>query len=112
MNLKPKRPKYGNKKVEIDSITFDSKKEAKRYSELKLLEKAKVISDLRLQVPFELIPSQTGGIRTERNMTYFADFVYTENGKQVIEDAKGVKSKDYIIKRKLMKLHGNEIREV
>lgn len=104
--------KYNNIKVTIDDIKFDSKKEAKRYQELKMLERGKVISDLQLQVAFELIPSQKGGLRKELPMKYLADFVYTENGKQVIEDTKGVKTADYIIKRKLMKLNGNEIREI
>jgi hypothetical protein len=96
----------------LDGFKFDSKKEAKRYMELKLLERGNIISNLQLQVPFELIPSQKGGMRKELPMRYLADFVYTENGKQVIEDSKGVKTADYIIKRKMMKLNGNEIREV
>lgn len=106
--------KYNNVKVEIDGIKFDSKREAKRYSELKLMEKGKVIDGLQLQVPFELIPSQKGGLRKELPMKYIADFVYydTEKRKTVIEDTKGVKTKDYVIKRKLMKLNGNEITEV
>lgn len=104
--------KYKNIKVEIDGIKFDSKREGKRYTELKMLERGKVISDLQLQVPFKLIPSQKGGLRKELPMRYIADFVYIENGQQVIEDTKGVKTKDYVIKRKLMKLNGNEIREV
>lgn len=104
--------KYNNIKVEIDGFKFDSKREAKRYGELKLLERGKAISDLRLQVPFELIPSQQGGLRKELPMKYLADFVYTEKGQTVIEDTKGVKTKDYVIKRKLMKLIGHEITEV
>lgn len=104
--------KYNNVKVEFEGLKFDSKREFKRYTELKLLERGNSISDLRLQVPFELIPAQTGGLRKELPMKYFADFVYIENGKQVIEDSKGVRSKDYVIKRKLMKLIGHEITEV
>lgn len=104
--------KYNNIKVTIDDIKFDSKREAKRYTELKMLERGKVISNLQLQVAFELIPSQKGGLRKELPMKYLADFVYIENGKQVIEDTKGVKTADYIIKRKLMKLNGNEISEI
>lgn len=106
------RFKYNNIRVEIDGIKFDSKKEAKRYGELKLLERAGQISDLQLQVAFELVPPQKGGMRKELPVKYIADFVYTENGHQVIEDTKGVKTKDYIIKRKLMKLMGREIREI
>ena len=104
--------KYGNHKTTVDNITFDSKREAKRYGELKLLERGKVISDLQLQVKFELVPAQKGGLRKELPVTYIADFVYTLDGKQVIEDTKGVKTKDYIIKRKLMKQLGHEIHEV
>ena len=100
--------KYGNKRVTIDGIDFDSKKEANRYAELKLLERCKAIEDLKLQVPFELIPKQPG----ERACVYKADFVYRENGQLVVEDAKGVRTKDYIIKRKLMLyLHGIKIKE-
>jgi hypothetical protein len=104
--------KYNNVKVEIDGIKFDSKREAKRYSELRLMANGQAITNLQLQVPFELIPAQKGGLRKELPMKYIADFVYYENGKRVIEDTKGVKTKDYVIKRKLMKLNGNEITEV
>lgn len=117
--------KYHNRKVTIDGITFDSKKEANRYQELKLLQKAGEISDLRLQVKYILIPAQykpdrigkRGGIKKgkiiERECSYIADFVYQENGETVVEDTKGIKTKDYIIKRKLMLyIHGIRIREV
>ena len=106
--------KYGAKKVELDGIRFDSKKEARVYSELKLLERAGKICDLRLQVPFDLLPAQKiGGKVVERKVTYKADFVYHENGLQVVVDAKGVRTKEYIIKRKLMLyLFGIRIKEV
>lgn len=119
--------KYKNTKTIVDGITFDSKKEAKRWTELKLLESAGVISDLRRQVRFELIPSQRepdmigsrGGIikgkLLERKVEYIADFVYcdTETGETVVEDTKGIQTKDYKIKRKLMLwVHGIRIREV
>lgn len=107
-----KRGKYNNVKIEDDGFKFDSKKEHKRYCELKLLLKAGEITDLRLQVPFELIPPQKGGLRKELPMIYKADFVYNEKGIEVIEDTKGVKTDVYIIKRKLMKLIGKEIREL
>ena len=101
--------KYNAKKTTVDGITFDSKKESKRYQELRLLERSGQIKDLRWQVPYELIPKQKG----ERACTYYADFIYTENGEQVVEDSKGVKTKDYIIKRKLMlQVHGIKIKEV
>lgn len=111
--------KFNAKKITIDGKTFDSKKEASRYSELKLLEKAGQISDLDTQVTFCLIPKQTdeNGRVIERACTYKADFVYTENGKRVVEDVKGFKHSNayqlFAIKRKLMLLnHGIRIREV
>lgn len=93
-----KMNKYHNKRVAVDGISFDSKKEAGRYRELKMLERTGVISDLRLQVPFELIPKQNG----ERACLYKADFVYIKDGKMVVEDTKGIKTDVYKIKRKLM----------
>lgn len=97
------RSKYGAKKVTIDGITFDSKKEAKRYTELVLLERAGKISSLERQVKFELIPSQRiDGKVVERACNYVADFVYMENGQRVVEDTKGFKTPEYIIKRKLL----------
>ena len=122
--------KYGNRKVTVDGITFDSQKEADRYEELKLLEKAGKISDLQLQRKFVLIPEQrqfsmeinTRGSKKgcfkpgkvlERETSYIADFVYAENGEFVVEDTKGFRTEAYIIKRKLMlKEHGIRIREV
>jgi hypothetical protein len=95
-------------------MTFDSRKEYFRWHELSLLEKAGEISQLQRQVRFELIPSQKiDGKVVERPVHYVADFVYQENGQQIVEDTKGVKTKDYIIKRKLMlHIHGIRIREV
>lgn len=107
--------KYRAKKTEVDGIVFDSKKEARRYQELKLFEKAGVISDLQTQVKFVLIPAQRiNGKVVERECSYVADFVYLdEAGKKVVEDTKGVKTKDYIIKRKLMLwVHFIRIKEV
>lgn len=124
--------KYGNKKVVIDGEVFDSKREAKRYQELKLLEKCGAISDLKRQVTFELLPAQkekstrvyTKGRKKgqpiegkviEKAVTYKADFVYTytTTGKEVVEDVKGMRTKDYIIKRKLMLYrYGIKIQEV
>lgn len=101
--------KYNAKKTYVDGIAFDSKKEAKRYQELKLLERGGVISDLDYQVKFELIPKQEG----ERPCYYVADFVYTENGKKVVEDVKGFRTDVYKLKRKLMLLvHSIRIKEV
>jgi hypothetical protein len=106
--------KYRAKKTEVDGIVFDSKLEAHRYHELKLLEKAGEIFDLRRQVKFELLPSQRLDNKVvERPVYYVADFVYLENGKQIVEDTKGVKTRDYVIKRKLMLyVHHIKIKEV
>lgn len=109
--------KYRSRKITRDGMTFDSAKEYKRYCELSLLEKAGKVTDLRRQVEFTLIPAQyeTEPKRKclERAVKYIADFVYSEDGKTVVEDAKGFRIKDYIIKRKLMLwVHGIKIKEV
>lgn len=106
--------KYHSRKVTRDGMTFDSVKEYKRYCELLLLEKAGAVTDLKRQVKFKLIPSQKiDGKVVERSCSYVADFVYMENGKRVVEDAKGFRTTDYIIKRKLMLwVHGIRIQEV
>ncbi|MBP5423758.1 MAG: DUF1064 domain-containing protein [Paludibacteraceae bacterium] len=98
--------KYRNKKVMIDGVVFDSIKEGNRYTELKLLERAGYISDLKRQVKYILIPSQKDekGRVIEREVSYKADFVYRDNetGKTVVEDVKGFRTKEYILKRKMM----------
>jgi hypothetical protein len=120
--------KYKAQKCIIDGITFDSRKEARRYQELLLLLRAGEIQNLQRQVKYVLIPSQyetyerfgkngnklqDGRRLIERECSYVADFVYTENGKLVVEDVKGVRTKDYILKKKLMLyIHGVRIREV
>lgn len=106
--------KYGNRKITVGGETFDSKREYTRYRELVLLQRAGQISGLKRQVKFELIPSQrVDGKVVERPCTYVADFVYTENGKTVVEDTKGFRTKDYIIKRKLLLyVHAIQLREV
>ena len=110
------RRKYGNKKVTVGGRVFDSKKEAHRYMELLTLEQAGHIYGLECQKRFELIPKQTdkNGKIIERKCEYVADFVYhTREGETVVEDTKGVKTPDYIIKRKLMlKVHGIRVREI
>ena len=116
--------KYGNKKVVRNGIVYDSKKEADRHAVLKLLERSGRISDLQRQVKFQLIPAQyapdvigkRGGVKRgkllEREVSYIADFTYTQDGKQVVEDVKGFRTADYILKRKLMLyLHGIQIKE-
>ena len=118
--------KYHNKIVKVDDKVFHSQKEANRFCELVLLERAGQIQNLQMQVEFELIPTQReilpgtelDGTRKvgkviERPCKYKADFVYTENGKTVVEDTKGYRTTDYIIKRKLMLWrYGIRIREV
>ena len=102
---KEKRNKYGNKKTVVGEITFDSKKEANRYNELLMLERAGQIRNLRLQVPFELLPPYGG----ERGIKYIADFFYIENDKGVVEDVKGYRTDVYKIKRKLFKFKYKDI---
>lgn len=94
--------KYHAQKVEVDGIVFDSRREANRWQELKLLERAGKISKLRRQEEFELIPRC--GI--ERAAKYHADFSYIDEatGVKVVEDvkSKATKTRDYILRRKLM----------
>ena len=108
------KSKYHSRKQTIDGYVFASKREAQRYLELKMLEKAGEISNLELQKRFELIPSQRiGGKAVERPCYYVCDFAYCEGGKQVIEDAKGMKTEVYKIKKKLMLYkYGIAIKEV
>ena len=122
-----RKNKYHSKKVEFNGIVFDSKKEARRFAELSLLEKAGAIQDLQRQVKYVLIPAQRepdtvgarGGIKKgktiEKECAYIADFVYKDLtlNETVVEDTKGFKTKDYIIKRKLMLyVHGIRIKEI
>ena len=94
--------KYHAKKTTIDGIEFDSAKEAKRYAKLSDMERAGEIQELRLQVPFEILPSfECDGVKY-RGMKYIADFVYYRDGKQVVEDTKGWKTAEYRMKKKLM----------
>ena len=93
--------KYNNKKTQVDMYIFDSALEAKRYKQLALLEKAKEIKNLRLQVPFLLQESFRKNNKTYRKIEYIADFVYEENGQTIVEDTKGVKTEVFKIKQKL-----------
>lgn len=108
--------KYGNMKTEIDGITFASKHEAQRFAELKLLERAGEISDLQLQRVFTLIGAQRDkdGKVIERPCKYIADFAYKDQtGKLIVEDAKGLRTDVYRIKKKLMlSIYGIQIKEV
>lgn len=112
--MNPGRNKYGNRKATVDGMAFDSRKEAARWRELTLLERAGEITGLQRQVKYELIPSQRiEGKVVERPCAYIADFVYRQDGRTVVEDTKGVRTEAYRIKRKLMlKVHGIRIREV
>ena len=116
MGLNPMRSKYGNRKVNRDGVTFDSAKEARRWSELLILEQAGVIQNLRRQIRYELLPSQRiDGKVAERAVHYVADFVYEQDGQTIIEDTKSPATRTpvYVIKRKLMLWrHGIRIREV
>lgn len=105
--------KYGNKKITTEDGTFDSKREYERWCELKLLSRAGSITNLRRQVPFELIPQQRDGKKTILPCRYIADFVYSDNGNMVVEDAKGMQTEVYRIKKKLMlERYGISVREV
>ena len=96
--------KYRNQKTVVDGITFDSRKEADRWTELKFLERAGEITELQRQPSFVLVPKQVrDGKLVERQLVYKGDFAYTDrDGNTVVEDVKGVRTKEYIIKRKLM----------
>ena len=126
--------KYKNKKVVIDGITFDSKKEAGRYKELNTLERAGIIQKLQRQVKYVLIPAQyertssvyvkgsnkgkpKKGRLIERECAYYADFVYMQNGNTIVEDVKGYRDGQaynlFVIKRKLMLyVHGVQVKEI
>lgn len=109
--------KYNSRKTTVDGITFDSKKEARRYLVLKKMEQDGEIKNLRLQVPVELVPSfeivVDGKKRKRRPITYVADFVYYRDDEKVIEDVKGLRTPVYNIKKKLFEYRYHEtIREV
>lgn len=131
--------KLNNKTITVDGIEFQSKKEGNRYCELKVLQRAGKISNLELQKRYELIPAQyetvptgevykvgdkkgqpkTKQVCVEQSVVYIADFVYTENGKTVVEDVKGFRDPSsatyakFVLKRKMMLwIHGIKIKEV
>ena len=122
--------KYKNKKCIVNGISFDSFAEGRRYAYLSMLEREGKIRNLKTQVVYELIPAQRApstdvykrgkrkgerkpGYVLESSVRYIADFVYEQDGKTVVEDVKGKRTKDYVIKRKLMLyVHNVRIREV
>ena len=121
--------KYNARKTEVDEMVFDSWAEARRYKELKCLEKMGEISNLQTQVEYVLIPEKRepdtigarGGIKKgkviERKLSYIADFVYIQDGEVVVEDVKGYRRSQayavFTIKRKMMlHFYGIRIREV
>ena len=94
--------KYRNKKTIIDGIKFDSIAEGRRYKELKLLEEGKYITELKLQPKFELQAKYDNNKGEHiRAITYKADFSYIENGRLVVEDVKGMETKEFKLKKKL-----------
>lgn len=111
-----RQSKYRNRKTTVDGVTYDSAKEARRGAELRLMERAGLISDLCAQVRYTLIPAQKrNGKVVERAATYIADFVYEQNGETVVEDVKSPATRTdlYKLKKKLMLWeYGIEIKEV
>lgn len=104
--------KYRAKKTTVDGITFDSRKEAGRYVMLKAMEEEGLIGDLRRQVRYELVPAFDVDGRHYRPVFYVADFVYTADGKTVVEDVKGMRTDVYRLKSKLFaRRYGMSIRE-
>lgn len=122
-----KKAKYRNNKITIGNDTYDSMKEYQRYLDLLAMLNAGEITDLKRQVKFILLPAQRepdtkgkrGGVKKgkliEREVAYYADFVYTDtgSGETVVEDTKGIRTKDYILKRKMMLyFHNIKIKEI
>jgi hypothetical protein len=117
------KPKYKNRKVNIDGMEFDSMKEYWRFAELKQMQAEGKITDLERQVKYILLPAQRepdtigkrGGVKKgkllEREVAYYADFVYrlADTGTLIVEDTKGMRTTEYIIKRKMM-LYFHKIR--
>ena len=121
------KPKYKNRKVNIDGVEFDLMKEYWRFAELKQMQAEGKITDLERQVKYILLPAQRepdttgkrGGVKKgkllEREVAYYADFVYrlADTGTLIVEDTKGMRTTEYIIKRKLLLyMHGIRIKEV
>lgn len=115
MKTRGRLSKYNARRNSISGKKFDSTAEARRFAELSRLLRLGRISELRRQVSYELIPAQYSedGKLLERAVTYKADFVYERGGETVVEDVKGVRTKDFVIKRKLcLYIHGIRIQEI
>lgn len=102
--------KYHAQRTQLDGKWFDSKGEAERYAVLLQMQRAGLVSDLKTHVRFTLVPKAPG----KRAVVYEADFTYTEDGRQIIEDFKSrpTRTAAYKIKKRLMEAMGYEIREV
>lgn len=110
---KKSESKYYNQKTKVMGREFDSRHEAERYMQLRSMEQNGIISDLRCQVPYELVQSQRVCGKMIRASYYIADFVYNRDGEEVVEDAKGVKTAVYQLKKKLMAVnYGILVQEV
>ena len=108
-----KQNKYKNKKVEYDGIKFDSIKEKNRYIGLKQMEKLGIIKNLQRQVKYELQPSFKFNGKTIRSINYIADFVYIQDDIEIIEDVKGIRTKEYLLKKKMfIYKYQKEIKEI
>lgn len=101
--------KYGNRKTIVDGIKFDSKAEAERYKELRMMEQSGVIADLKCQPKFQLIPTFVKNGKTFRGINYIADFSYTQDGRTVVEDVKGYKTEVYKLKRKMFEFYYSDL---
>jgi hypothetical protein len=91
--------KYNAKPTEVDGIRFDSLAESRRYSELRLMERAGAITDLRVHPRYELLPKTA----SERAVHYIADFCYVEGGHEVVEDVKGVETPVFRLKASMFR---------
>lgn len=115
LSTPPKKSKYKNNKTEYKGLKFDSEGERDHYIELELRQRAGDIQDLKTQVSFEIQPAFTDSKgKRIRAITYKADFVYYDlkDKRTHVEDFKGFKTKEYLLKKKLLAYRGVEIEEV
>lgn len=110
--MRRRRNKYGNHPVVVNGVRFDSEKEYARWCELQIMQKGGLIKDLQRQVKFELQPAFRHNGKKIQAINYIADFTYVdEDGKYIVEDSKGVRTREYILKQKMMLYRGFEIKE-